>query len=98
MNVKREAWLTYITLVPIVTSVVIASGGEPSFHLFGLIMCVGAIAARALKSVIQGILLSYEGMYCSRNFFTKTSYRKMKGTMNRTNQIKEDSLKEEDKS
>ncbi|KAA8516335.1 hypothetical protein F0562_016628 [Nyssa sinensis] len=41
--------------------VVIASGGEPSFHLFGFIMCVGATAARALKSVLQGILLSSEG-------------------------------------
>ncbi|GAA0172363.1 secondary carrier transporter [Lithospermum erythrorhizon] len=61
MTFKREAWLTYFTLVPVVTGVVIASGGEPSFHLFGFIMCVGATAARALKSVVQGILLSSEG-------------------------------------
>ncbi|XP_076942289.1 putative sugar phosphate/phosphate translocator At3g11320 [Bidens hawaiensis] len=61
MTVKREAWLTYLTLVPVVTGVVIASGGEPSFHLFGFIMCIGATAARALKSVLQGILLSSEG-------------------------------------
>ncbi|KAG9141520.1 hypothetical protein Leryth_019050 [Lithospermum erythrorhizon] len=61
MTRKKEAWLTYITLVPVVTGVVIASGGEPSFHLFGFIMCVGATAARALKSVVQGILLSSEG-------------------------------------
>lgn len=58
---KREAWLTYITLIPVVTGVIIASGGEPSFHLFGFIMCIGATAARALKSVLQGILLSSEG-------------------------------------
>uniref|UniRef100_A0A7N0T6H1 Sugar phosphate transporter domain-containing protein n=1 Tax=Kalanchoe fedtschenkoi TaxID=63787 RepID=A0A7N0T6H1_KALFE len=58
---KREAWLTYFTLLPVVTGVVIASGGEPSFHLFGFLMCVGATAARALKSVLQGILLSSEG-------------------------------------
>ncbi|KAF3588717.1 hypothetical protein F2Q69_00031946 [Brassica cretica] len=57
----REAWLTYVTLVPVVTGVVIASGGEPSFHLFGFIMCIAATAARALKSVLQGILLSSEG-------------------------------------
>ncbi|KAL0382084.1 UNVERIFIED_CONTAM: putative sugar phosphate/phosphate translocator [Sesamum calycinum] len=85
MTLKREAWLTYVTLIPVVTGVVIASGlpggslhdivcvsasrsclsleinfsefGEPSFHLFGFIMCVGATAARALKSVVQGILL-----------------------------------------
>ncbi|KAI3732333.1 hypothetical protein L1987_63537 [Smallanthus sonchifolius] len=61
MTVKREAWLTYLTLVLVVTGVVIASGGEPSFHLFGFIMCIGATAARALKSVLQGILLSSEG-------------------------------------
>nr|CAB3501165.1 unnamed protein product [Digitaria exilis] len=37
------------------------AGGEPSFHLFGFIMCIGATAARALKTVLQGILLSSEG-------------------------------------
>ncbi|XP_002520444.2 probable sugar phosphate/phosphate translocator At3g11320 [Ricinus communis] len=61
MTLKREGWLTYVTLIPVVTGVVIASGGEPSFHLFGFIMCIGATAARALKSVLQGILLSSEG-------------------------------------
>ncbi|XP_078435477.1 putative sugar phosphate/phosphate translocator At3g11320 [Wolffia australiana] len=61
MTFRREAWLTYFTLVPVVTGVIIASGGEPSFHLFGFIMCIGATAARALKSVLQGILLSSEG-------------------------------------
>ena len=34
---------------------------EPSFHLFGFLICVAATAARALKSVLQGILLSAEG-------------------------------------
>ncbi|KAH7839176.1 hypothetical protein Vadar_000763 [Vaccinium darrowii] len=61
MTFKREAWLTYFTLIPVVTGVIIASGGEPSFHLFGFIMCIGATAARALKTVLQGILLSSEG-------------------------------------
>ncbi|XP_019439413.1 PREDICTED: probable sugar phosphate/phosphate translocator At3g11320 isoform X2 [Lupinus angustifolius] len=61
MTFKREAWLTYLTLVPVVTGVVIASGGEPSFHLFGFMICVAATGARALKSVLQGILLSSEG-------------------------------------
>ncbi|XP_021820959.1 probable sugar phosphate/phosphate translocator At5g05820 [Prunus avium] len=61
MTRKKEGWLTYVTLIPVVTGVVIASGGEPSFHVFGFIMCVGATAARALKSVLQGILLSSEG-------------------------------------
>lgn len=35
--------------------------GEPSFHLYGFIMCISATAARAFKSVLQGILLSSEG-------------------------------------
>ncbi|XP_022996210.1 probable sugar phosphate/phosphate translocator At3g11320 [Cucurbita maxima] len=61
MTMKREAWLTYVTLIPVVTGVIIASGGEPSFHLFGFIICIAATAARALKSVLQGILLSSEG-------------------------------------
>ncbi|KAJ0011273.1 hypothetical protein Pint_33180 [Pistacia integerrima] len=35
--------------------------GESSFHLFVFIMSIAVTAARALKSVLQGILLSYEG-------------------------------------
>ncbi|CAM6100940.1 unnamed protein product [Calypogeia fissa] len=61
MTLRRESWLTYATLIPVVVGVVIASGGEPSFHLYGFIMCISATAARALKSVVQGILLSNEG-------------------------------------
>ncbi|XP_020224867.1 probable sugar phosphate/phosphate translocator At3g11320 [Cajanus cajan] len=61
MTLKREGLLTYATLVPVVSGVVIASGGEPSFHLFGFIMCISATAARALKTVLQGVLLSSEG-------------------------------------
>ncbi|KAF5204082.1 Udp-uronic acid transporter [Thalictrum thalictroides] len=61
ITLKREAWVTYAALVPVVAGVVIASGGEPSFNLFGFIMCISATAARAFKSVLQGILLSSEG-------------------------------------
>ncbi|KAL3533731.1 hypothetical protein ACH5RR_007252 [Cinchona calisaya] len=61
MTLKMEAWITYLCLVPVVGGVVIASGGEPSFHLYGFIMCIGATAARAFKSVLQGVLLSSEG-------------------------------------
>ncbi|GJN36227.1 hypothetical protein PR202_gb25067 [Eleusine coracana subsp. coracana] len=57
---KTEALATYAALIPVVAGVVIATGGEPSFHLFGFIMCVGATAGRALKTVLQGILLSSE--------------------------------------
>ncbi|KAJ9698588.1 hypothetical protein PVL29_007584 [Vitis rotundifolia] len=61
MTRRREALLTYLALIPVVAGVIIASGGEPSFHLFGFIICIAATAARALKSVLQGILLSSEG-------------------------------------
>ncbi|KAH8499107.1 hypothetical protein H0E87_017859 [Populus deltoides] len=73
MTLRREGWLTYVSLVPVVAGCVIASGvliflaimlleqGEPSFNLFGFLMCIGATAARALKTVVQGILLSSEG-------------------------------------
>ncbi|KAM3406633.1 hypothetical protein ACQJBY_000606 [Aegilops geniculata] len=57
---RREARATYAALLPVVAGVVVATGGEPSFHLFGFIMCVGATAGRALKTVLQGILLSSE--------------------------------------
>ncbi|GMY25415.1 probable sugar phosphate/phosphate translocator At3g11320 [Fagus crenata] len=57
---RRESWITYVTLIPVVTGVIIATGGEPSFHLLGFIMCVSATAGRALKSVVQDILLSSE--------------------------------------
>lgn len=61
ITMKREAWVTYGCLVPVVAGVVIASGGEPNFHLYGFIMCISATAARAFKSVLQGVLLSSEG-------------------------------------
>ncbi|KAJ1261373.1 hypothetical protein BS78_09G024800 [Paspalum vaginatum] len=57
---RREACATYAALLPVVAGVVIATGGEPSFHLFGFLMCVAATAGRALKTVLQGILLSSE--------------------------------------
>ena len=54
---KRETWLTYAALVPIVVGTALASGYEPGFHRHGFIMCLTASAARALKSVLQELLL-----------------------------------------
>lgn len=54
----REIALTYATLIPIATGVVVASGGEPLFHLLGFFCCVLATAGRALKSVVQAIIMS----------------------------------------
>ncbi|KAJ8430381.1 hypothetical protein Cgig2_011902 [Carnegiea gigantea] len=33
--------------------------GEPRFHLFGFMMCIGATTARALKSVVQVIMTTH---------------------------------------
>jgi hypothetical protein len=49
----REAGITYLTLLPIAGGVVIASGGEPLFHLLGFVACLLATSGRALKSVVQ---------------------------------------------
>lgn len=50
---NREAGITYLTLLPIAGGVVIASGGEPLFHLLGFVACLLATSGRALKSVVQ---------------------------------------------
>lgn len=52
--------MVYMALVPVVFGIVIASNSEPSFHLFGFFVCLGSTAARALKSVAQGLLLTCE--------------------------------------
>ncbi|XP_011078918.1 probable sugar phosphate/phosphate translocator At3g10290 isoform X2 [Sesamum indicum] len=54
---SRSQFLRIATL----SIVFCGSVGEPSFHLYGFIMCVSATAARAFKSVLQGVLLSNEG-------------------------------------
>ncbi|KAG6519675.1 hypothetical protein ZIOFF_023173 [Zingiber officinale] len=67
MTVKREAWITYVTLIPVVAGVVIASGKNEEKIELARNLCtyplqiMGATAARALKTVLQGILLSSEG-------------------------------------
>lgn len=50
---SRETALTYAALVPVVAGVVVATGGEPQFHLVGFAACLLATAGRALKSVVQ---------------------------------------------
>lgn len=55
---QRETALVYLTLVPIVVGIIVASHAEPLFHLFGFLAAVAATGARALKSVLQGMLLS----------------------------------------
>lgn len=57
---KKESAEVYLALVPVVFGIVLASNSEPLFHLFGFLVCVGSTAGRALKSVVQAILLTSE--------------------------------------
>lgn len=57
---KKETGEVYLALLPVVLGIVLASNSEPLFHLFGFLVCVGSTAGRALKSVVQGILLTSE--------------------------------------
>ncbi len=54
----RESFVTYLTLIPIMGGIAIASGGEPLFHLVGFVFCMMATAGRALKSVSQAMIMS----------------------------------------
>ena len=57
---KKETGEVYLALLPVVFGIVLASNSEPLFHLFGFLICIGSTAGRALKSVIQGIILTSE--------------------------------------
>ena len=55
---QKESTQTYMTLIPIVLGIMIASKAEPLFHPVGFVACFSATFARALKSVLQGLLLT----------------------------------------
>lgn len=57
---KRETIEVYMTLIPVVVGIVLASNSEPLFNIYGFIACLIATFARALKSVLQGLLLTNE--------------------------------------
>ncbi|XP_043716009.1 probable sugar phosphate/phosphate translocator At1g12500 [Telopea speciosissima] len=57
---KKESPQVYLALVPVVFGIVISTNSEPLFHLFGFLVCIGSTAGRALKSVVQGLLLTSE--------------------------------------
>ncbi|KAK1306044.1 putative sugar phosphate/phosphate translocator [Acorus calamus] len=57
---KKESFHVYLALLPVVLGIVVASNSEPLFHLFGFLVCLGSTAGRALKSVVQGIILTSE--------------------------------------
>ncbi|EFN57667.1 hypothetical protein CHLNCDRAFT_20807 [Chlorella variabilis] len=54
----RESPIVYVSLLPVVVGVVIASGAEPMFNMAGFLAAVTAACARALKSVLQGLMLA----------------------------------------
>lgn len=55
---QRESREVYLSLIPVVVGIVIASGAEPMFNLIGFVAAVTATGARAFKSVLQGFMLS----------------------------------------
>lgn len=54
---KRESGIVYAALLPVVIGIVIATGAEPLFDMAGFSAAIIATAMRALKSVLQGMLL-----------------------------------------
>ncbi|KAL2344205.1 hypothetical protein Fmac_005490 [Flemingia macrophylla] len=55
---RTETAPVYLALVPVVLGIVVANSNKPLFHLFGFLVCVGSTTGRALKFVVQGILLT----------------------------------------
>lgn len=54
----RESRSVYLSLIPVIVGIIIASGAEPMFNMIGFLAALTATAGRALKSVLQGIMLS----------------------------------------
>ncbi|KAL4334976.1 hypothetical protein GQ457_07G009770 [Hibiscus cannabinus] len=57
---KKESAEVYFALLPVVFGIVLATNSEPLFNFFGFLVCIGSTSGRALKSVVQGILLTNE--------------------------------------
>jgi drug/metabolite transporter (DMT)-like permease len=58
---KKETTATYMTLIPVVGGIAVATWGEPSFNFIGFCACLVGVCCRALKSVLQGWLLTPAG-------------------------------------
>ena len=54
----RESRSVYLSLIPVIVGIIIASGAEPMFNMLGFLAALTATAGRALESVLQGIMLS----------------------------------------
>lgn len=55
---QKESGQVYMALIPVVMGIIIASGAEPMFNVVGFSAAITATAARAFKSVLQGVMLS----------------------------------------
>lgn len=58
MTGEIESRSVYLTLAPIIAGIVLASGAEPMFHMVGFLAAFSAVAGRALKSVLQAVMLA----------------------------------------
>lgn len=58
LTCNKEFAEVYCALMPVVFVIVLASNNEPLFYLLGFLVCIGSTARRALKSVVQWILLT----------------------------------------
>mmetsp|Transcript_11080 Transcript_11080/g.19253 ORF Transcript_11080/g.19253 Transcript_11080/m.19253 type:complete len:358 (+) Transcript_11080:70-1143(+) len=54
----REHWIVYCSLLPVVGGVIINSHGEPLFHTLGVTLCVMSVCGRAIKTVVQSMLMT----------------------------------------
>ncbi|PNH06197.1 putative sugar phosphate/phosphate translocator, partial [Tetrabaena socialis] len=57
---RREAPVTYAALLPVVGGIALASGGEPLFNAWGLLLQMTSCTSRSLKTVLQAMLLTDE--------------------------------------
>lgn len=55
---KQESRTVYLSLIPVMVGIMIASGWEPGFNMLGFVLCITSTAVRALKTVLQALLLT----------------------------------------
>lgn len=60
MIAKTETVQVYSALGMVVLGIVISSGGDPVFNMFGFLLAVGSTVLRGAKSVFQEIIMSHD--------------------------------------
>lgn len=64
---RVETLATYLMLVPVVAGVAVGVQAEPALNFVGLVAALAATATRALKSVLQAVLLAGDDGIDSQN-------------------------------